>query len=229
MLQKPLADFLVYLGAPRLTAPVPLRHGWAGWVVMVGVYLAGLLVLGPVLAWWGSRYHLSAADAFGGYPSGVLVPAVVLVFPLCEEVLFRGWLTGRPRALWLLAMGLVIAALLIAVTFHRHDQIASLCVLATAIAALAGWLVLRQRTTAPRWFTGPFGLWFYGSVVVFGLLHMANYAHFGWALLPMISPQLWAGLVFGYLRMRYGLLASSLAHGLGNAVALAPALLAGLL
>lgn len=229
MLREPLVDFIVYLGAPRLIVPVPLRHGWAGWLVMVGVYLAGLLALGPVLAWWGSRYHLSAADAFKGYSLLVLVPAVVLVFPLCEEVLFRGWLTGRPRALWLLAMGLIIAALLIAVTLHRHDQMASLGVLATAITALAGWLVLRQRTAALRWFAGAFGLWFYGSVVVFGLLHMANYGHFGWALLPMITPQLWAGLVFGYLRMRHGLVASSLAHGLGNAVALASALLTGLL
>lgn len=229
MLRETLGDFWAYLRAPRLIAPVPLRQSWGAWAIMVGVYLAGLVLLGPLLSWWGDRHHLSAADAFKGLSPLLLAPAVVLVFPVIEEGVFRGWLTGRPRALWLLATGLVIAVLMIAVTLQWHDQIASLCVVATALAALGGWLALRKRATPPRWFSGAFGLWFYLSVGVFGLLHMANYAHFGWALLPMVMPQLWAGLVFGYLRMRHGLVASSLAHGLGNAAALAPALLAGLL
>jgi membrane protease YdiL (CAAX protease family) len=229
MLRETLGDFWAYLRAPRLIAPVPLRQGWGTWAIMVGVYLAGLLLLGPVLAWWGDRHHLSAADAFKGISPLLLAPAVVLVFPLVEEAVFRGWLTGRPRALWLLAMGLVIGALLVPVTLGWHDQVASLGVLVAGLAALAGWFVLRRRANSPRWFAGAFGLWFYLSALVFGLSHMANYAHFGWALLPMVAPQLWAGLVFGYLRMRHGLLASALAHGLGNAAALAPALLAGLL
>ena len=225
MLRDHLADFGAYLAAPRLIAPAPLRTGWPGWTVMVGVYLAGLAVIGGLLSVWHHAFHLPAAEAFGGFPPALLALIVVIVAPLAEEVLFRGWLTGRPRALWLVAMALTAAALLLAVELHWHDQAASLGVIATAIAALAGWWVLRKRVEPPRWFARRFGLWFYLSVAVFGVLHLSNYPRLTWALVPMVAPQLWAGLVFGYLRMRRGLVASILAHSVGNAAALAAALL----
>jgi len=223
MLRDQLRDFRAYLAAPRLTVPAPSRPGWA---IIVGVYLAGLIAVAPLLGLWQHAMHLPAPEAFHGFSPGALVPIVVVVAPVAEEALFRGWLTGRPRALWLLAMALLGAVLLCAVVLHWHDQIASLGVIAAAIAALAGWLVLRKATDPPRWFARRFGLWFYVSVAVFALLHMANYPRASWALVPMVIPQLWAGLVFGYLRMRQGLIASILAHAVGNAAALAAALLA---
>ena len=85
--------------------------------------------------------------------------------------------------------------------------------------------MLRRRTDPPRWFARHFGVWFALSVVVFGLLHLSNYPRLSWALVPMVLPQVWAGLVFGYLRLRHGLVASIMAHAVGNAAALAAALL----
>jgi membrane protease YdiL (CAAX protease family) len=228
MLRTVLADFWAWLAAPRLIAPSPLRDGWPRWAIMVGTYLAGLIVIGTLLTAWQRALHLPGPEAFHGFAAPVLAASVVLAAPVGEEVLFRGWLTGRPRALWLLAMALVVAALLGAVTVHWHDQLASLGVIATVLAALVGWFVLRRRIEPPHWFARRFGVWFYMSVAVFGLLHLSNYPRLSWALVPMISPQVWAGLVFGYLRMRHGLWAAILAHGAGNAAALATALLAGL-
>lgn len=221
MLRNQLVDFRAYLAAPRLIAPVPLRQGWA---IMVGLYLVGLIVIGVFLAVWQRAFHLPSAEAFHGFSSAMLAPIVIVAAPVGEEVIFRGWLTGRPRALWLLAMALLAALLLIAVTLHWHDQAASLGVIVTAMAALVGWLVLRKRTDAPCWFARRFAVWFYLSVVVFALLHMSNYPRLSWALVPMVAPQLWAGLVFGYLRMRHGLVASILAHAIGNAAALVVAI-----
>ena len=221
MLRDQLADFRVYLAAPRLIAPVPLRQGW---VIMVGLYLGGLIVIGAFLALWQHAFHLPSAEAFHGFSPAMLAPIVIVAAPVGEEVAFRGWLTGRPRGLWLLAMALLAAVLLVAVTLHWHDQAASLGVIATALAALVGWLVLRKRTNPPRWFARRFAVWFYVSVAVFALLHMSNYPQLSWALVPMVAPQAWAGLVLGYLRMRHGLLASILAHAIGNAAALAVAL-----
>jgi membrane protease YdiL (CAAX protease family) len=223
MLRDQLADFRAYLAAPRLIVPARLRDSWRRWAIMVGLYLAGLVVLGPLLAQWSRAWNVSPAAAF----KSAATPLLVLVFPIAEEVIFRGWLTGRPRALWLLAMALIVGALLVPVTLGWHDQLASLGVIAAAIAAVAGWWLLRKRTDPPRWFGRSFGVWFYLSVAVFGFAHMANYPRLSWAVVPMVCPQLWAGLVFGYLRMRHGLLASMLAHALSNA-ALAAALLAGL-
>ncbi len=223
------AEFAAYCAAPRLIAPSPLhlgrrREGWRRWGIMVALYCAGLAVIGPLIAVWGRAFHLSAAASFSGFSPLVLVPAVVLVFPLLEEALFRGWLTGRPRALWLLAMAVLGAALLGAVSLHWQETAASLGAVATVPAALAGWFVLRRRTDPPRWFAAAFGAWFYLSVLVFGLMHMANYHSASLIVLPMVLPQLWAGLVFGYLRMRHGLIASALAHAAGNAATLAAAL-----
>lgn len=221
MLRDQLADFRAYLANPRLIAPVPMRQGWA---VMVGLYLAGLIVIGVFLAVWQRAFHLPAPEAFRGFAPALLAPIVIIAAPVAEEVLFRGWLTGRPRALWLLAMALLAGVLLVAVTLHWHDQAASLGVIAVALAALVGWLVLRKRSVAPRWYGQRFAVWFYLSVAVFGLMHLSNYPRLSWALVPMVAPQLWAGLMFGYLRMRHGLVASILAHGVGNAAALAVAL-----
>ncbi len=244
MVKTVLDDFLGYLAAPRLIVPQGLRgeglrgggllgrggagNGWSCWAAMTGLYLAGLLLLGAGLAVWQHALHLPGPDAFRAFPDKALVPLVILAAPLGEEAFFRGWLTGRPRALWLFGTALAASLLLGLVMRHIHEQIASLAFLGALVVGGAGWFVLRRRIAVPAWFAGGFPVWFYLSAVGFGLVHLSNYPTLSWALVPMILPQLWAGLVFGYLRMRLGLPASMLAHMTGNAAALAAALLGGL-
>jgi membrane protease YdiL (CAAX protease family) len=61
--------------------------------------------------------------------------------------------------------------------------------------------------------------------VIFGLSHLSNYPQISWALLPMVLPQIWAGLVLSYTRMRMGLPASMLIHAASNGAAISLALL----
>ena len=42
-----------------------------------------------------------------------LLPITVLIAPVLEEMIFRGWQTGRPRALWLLGCFAAFVALVI--------------------------------------------------------------------------------------------------------------------
>jgi membrane protease YdiL (CAAX protease family) len=228
MLRTTLADFRNFLRAPHLAVPAPLHLGWRRWTIMVATYLAGLVIIGTGLTVWQRTQHLPAPEAFNGFSAPVLAAIVVLIAPLGEETLFRGWLTGRPRALWLVLMAMLAALLLRAVAAHWHEVAVSIGMVVVALAAPVGWFVLRRRTAAPRWFARRFAVWFYLSDVVFGLMHLTNYPRLSWALVPMVLPQVWAGLVFGYLRMRNGLWAGILAHAVGNAAALATALLAGL-
>ena len=224
MLRHSLADFFRFLRAPQICAPAPLRNGRGRWAFMTGLYLAGLAMIGIGVTVWQRMFHLPAPEAFAGYSARMLVVISLLIAPPCEEALFRGWLTGRPRALWLLVLALIAGLLLVAVTVHWHEMAAGFGFLAVVIAAPVGWYRLRRMDT-PAWFARWFGAWFYLSAIVFGLMHLSNYPRLSWALVPMVLPQVWAALVFGYLRMRNGLWAGVLAHGMGNAAALALALM----
>ena len=152
------------------------------------------------------RHRLAqpAPEAFGAVSKGWLVPLVVLIAPVGEEVVFRGWLTGRVRALWLLGCALVAGALLAMVSTHVAEIPASFGVVAMGLVAPGGWWWLRRRGV-PRWFESAFPALLALSVAVFGLSHLTNYPQISWALLPMILPQVWAGLVLSYARMRIGL------------------------
>lgn len=219
----PLRAFAAFVAAPRPTRPAGLagREQWRAWGLLLAVHLIVLLlVLAPLLKLWQATFHLPAPDAFGKLDRVKLLPLVIVIAPVLEEIAFRGWMTGRPRALWLLACGLAGGAMMALVQAHVVETAASLGFVATLIAALAGWIALRKRTTIPGWFTTSFPVFYWLSAVVFGLSHLTNYPVLSWALLPMITPQLWTGLLLGHVRLRFGLPASMLMHGCANAVAI---------
>jgi len=222
-----LRDFAAYLARPRLVTPSGLGAPgiWRAMLALLGFHLIVLLcVLAPLLQLWQSAMSLPAPEAFGNVPKGSLVPLVVLVAPIGEELAFRGWLTGRVRALWLVGCAFVTAAFLAMVNFHVAEVPASFGVLAMGLVAPAGWWLLRRRGV-PRWFETAFPALFATSVVIFGLSHLSNYPQISWALLPMVLPQIWAGLVLSYTRMRMGLPASMLIHAASNGAAISLALL----
>lgn len=223
-----LRAFAAFLLRPRLLEPAGLRApgAWRELGVMVALYVAVLIgLLGPMIGFWQTRFALPAPDAFGRISPALLVPVAVLIAPLLEEIAFRGWLTGRARALWLLACALGALALLYAHAQGLGPLWTGGGLAALAIAAAAGWLALRKRG-APSWFAALFPAIFYLSAAAFSLVHIANYPHFSALALPLIVPQLWGGLVCGFLRMRIGLPASFIAHAAANSVALTLAMLA---
>lgn len=223
-----LREFAAYLRRPRLTAPTGLRAAgaWRRWAMLVVLQIAVLLgLLAPLIGYWQSRFGLPLPDAFGQVPVEWLIPIAVLAAPMIEECFFRGWLTGRPRALWLLVCTLAGGALLYASASGMDPFVASAALAALILAAIAGWAILRKRAT-PAWFAPAFPALFYLVAIAFSLVHVVNYPTLSWLLLPMVLPQLWAGLVLGFIRMRIGLLASILAHATSNAAALSLAMLA---
>lgn len=222
-----IQEFARWLARPHLLRPGGLGEpgAWARWASLLALHLAVLLgVLLPLMAYWQHALGLPQPEAFRQFPPGVLVVAVVIAAPVGEELAFRGWLTGRPQALWLLGCGLVATALLAAVSAQVHETAASLGFVALVPVALAGWWALRKRSEVPGWFVAGFPAIFAMTTLAFGLSHLANYPVISLALLPMVLPQLWAGLVLGFVRMRIGLVASMLIHAIANAVAVGFAL-----
>ncbi len=221
-----LREFGAYLARPRLMQP----SGFAAWRTMLALLafhlVVLLVVLSPLLQLWQSAMGLPAPEAFGAVSKGWLVPLVVVIAPLGEEIVFRGWLTGRMRALWLLACALIAGALLAMVNYHVWEIPASFGVLAMGLIAPGGWWWLRRRGV-PQWFVAAFPALFWLSVLIFGLSHLTNYPRISWALVPMVLPQLWTGMLLSYTRLRIGLPASMLIHAVANAAALSLALLVG--
>lgn len=204
--------------------PAGLRTpgSWRVLAAMLALHLAVMALLMPMLTLWQRAWGLSGPDAFGNVSKAWLPLLVVLVAPVLEETIFRGWLTGRPRALWLVAVLVTASAGIMAVQPDPYPTVAWF--FAGLLAAPIGWFALRRRATPKlwrgRWFAAPF----YAGAALFGVLHLMNYPHPGLLVLPMVLPQLWAAFTLGYIRLRIGLPASILAHATSNALALGVAL-----
>lgn len=218
--------FAAFLRAPNVLAPAGLRSPGAARTIgaMLALHLLGLMVIGLLMSGWMTLMGIEGPDAFAQFPPHYLVPLAVLGAPLIEESVFRGWLTGRPRALWLLLCLLVGIGLTV---LAQQGLLAPLAAAGWPLAAsLVGWIVLRKLRAGPLFRTG-FPLIFYASAIVFGLIHVLNYSAPGLAHLPLILPQLWAGLTLGFLRLRVGLPAAMLVHAVSNGLAVGLALAAG--
>jgi membrane protease YdiL (CAAX protease family) len=222
-----IEEFTAWLARPRLLEPSGLRApgAWRVWRTMLALHLAVLLlVLLPLLGLWQKAMGLPSPEAFDKVSKAMLVPFVVLLAPVAEELAFRGWLTGRVRAVWLVGCGFAAAGFLAMVRFHVYEVPASFAVLGMGLVAPAGWWWLRGRGVVPG-FERAFPVLVWMSIIVFGLSHLSNYPTFSWALLPMVLPQLWAGMTLSYTRMRIGIFGSMLIHAVANAISVGLALL----
>jgi len=152
-----------------------------------------------------------------GIDLGPLWLAVIVVAaPLIEELLFRGWLSGRPghvTAIVALVAGIALTVLS-GPTAYPILALGSIGIATLLAVGLAFWL--RGRPPFP-YFSRHFA-WFYGlSTLLFALVHLTNYTGGNAAyVLPLVIPQLAAGLVLGYARVSYGLWSSMLLHMMHN-------------
>ncbi|MEB3416560.1 CPBP family glutamic-type intramembrane protease [Alteriqipengyuania sp. WL0013] len=153
-----------------------------------------------------------------------LALAVVIVAPLVEEVLFRGWLSGKPgRVAALLAIlgGAALGGVLTA-TGPQSD------VPGPAMLATGGGIVLAvilfiglRNYDAPQWYRRAFPIFFWLSTLAFAFIHVFNFEGAEMlAALPLVLPQFITGSILGYMRVHYGLWSSIVLHMLHNGAAL---------
>lgn len=230
-LRERLGDIGRFAARPTYPAP-PLGWGHAaapGLVVALGIVFAFDLALGELIV-----MATNAWDAGAGFmPAPLEIEATLaedlfdflILAPLLEELVFRGWLTGRIAALrfalyGFAAMGLFSAALYLPV---EYVTAVSLTGVAVAFAGLLHWSVTRDTgTEVPAWFTGHFHWFVWGSSLAFGLIHLGNYEPLAHPLgLLVVLPQTIGGLLLAYTRTRLGLGAAIAHHAAYNAVFLA--------
>lgn len=218
-----LRAFAAFVQRPAIGAPMGLRtaRGWRELALLFGLQVAVLLaVVMPLMMMWQNQFGLTGPDAFDEVPDGWFLPVTILIAPVLEELFFRGWLTGRKRALWLFACAVAAAVLLYVSTFGLNVLVVAGLFVLIALAAPAGWFLLRKQAEPPRWFAKAFPAIFYLTVLGFAAMHLSNYSNWSLIMLPLVLPQLWIGLMLGYIRMRIGLPGSILAHMLSNSAVL---------
>lgn len=224
-----LRDFRDFLRHPAILEPQGWRDGggkaWAILTAMLVIVLIGVLL--PFLTLWQKGFGLPSPDAFGKFDKAMLVPLTVVIAPVAEELLFRGWQRGSASALWLLACALVIVLVLMTLTDPARALAAAAIIALAIISGFVGAVYLWKRPAPLPWFASAFPVIFYLIAVGFALFHLTNYPRAGLLTVPLVLPQLWAALVLGYVRQRLGLMQAICAHMVANACSIGLALASG--
>ena len=226
-LRERVADIARFAWRPTYAAQ-PLGWGHAAALALLLVFAFDLaldtLVVTATDAWDASAGFLPAQIEYNTTLAEDLFN-FLLVAPLLEELVFRGWLTGRVAALrfalyGFAAMGLMIAALYLPADYAVLTALAGVAV---AFAGLIHWVATREiESQVPEWFTRYFHWFVWGSSLLFGAIHLGNYEPLTHPLgLLVVLPQTVGGLLLAYTRTRLGLGAAMAHHAAYNAVFLA--------
>lgn len=225
-----LTELAAFLRRPDVRSPEGLRSAssWKTFGVLFALHVAVLLLLTlPLTALIQSLLGLAPPDAFDQVPKHWLIPITVVIAPILEEILFRSWQSGRPRALWLLLCGLLVGATLTASMHGLGPLLAGGLLLALALAGAIGWYLLRRHGTLQA-YRRAFPAIYWIVAIGFAGVHVLNYGDASALTALLVLPQLWAGVMLGYTRQKLGVGAGMLQHAGANAIAIGLSLIAGL-
>ncbi|URD60515.1 CPBP family glutamic-type intramembrane protease [Sphingomonas sp. KRR8] len=223
-------DWFAFLRAPSLHTPRE-RFGLVAvravlWLLVLGVLVD--LPLASLLGWLSKRATLATPQLEQLTRNGPAFTLLLgaLMAPLMEEVLFRSWLDGKRRHITFFLM--VLLTFGVFWKFGAMDQPLLAIGLALVLLLVGAALVWRADRTVPQWFVRLFPAIFYLQAIAFAGSHFSNYPlDRPWLLVPFVLPQLVAGLIFGFARVRYGMWANLTLHASSNAFFLALTLAGG--
>lgn len=182
-----------------------------GWVVLfVVIHLLAILLLQLVLSseWMQDKvYDVNDSrlfDMIAEVPPGYFLLAAVVLAPLWEEVAFRLWMNVKS---WTVPIFTTVASFFLVSVF---SQLA-----AWLVAGVVLVLTLLNLVRVKDHISRHFQYWFYGSAVIFGLIHLGNY-QLTVAAIPFTLPQMIAGLAIGFMRIQRGFWSGVLVHALWN-------------
>jgi membrane protease YdiL (CAAX protease family) len=221
-----LVDGLRFIVRPTFVAePMPWGRDAALALITVfaGACALDFLIWLVIDEWNAQADFLPASSRQYDSISDMLFKALLLA-PVLEEALFRGWLSGRVAGLRFAAFGFVAMACLIASNWAGEALSVALSLGGEGLAfvGLVQWLDRRGRQTqVPDWFRRHFHWLVWGSTLVFALIHVGNHAAIDdpRGLLIMTS-QLIGGFALAYVRTRLGLAAAMAYHAAYNVLIL---------
>lgn len=219
-----MANLLTFLRHPRL---IPSRYQSAVPKITAVLWLFVLsLLTTAVLGVLTVPIMLSAAVAPSDkiqqvftQPFPTVALAVILLGPLIEEIMFRGWLTGTWRSL--AASGLYVATVFGGTPLMRHvlggPEILRQLLLAGMGLVAIGLLAPVDRGGRVPGYERAFPFLFWAQGIAFGLLHYHNLGS-GSAIASLMSilPLVACAWLWGYARIALGLRAAVMLHAAYN-------------
>ena len=226
-LRSTAVDLIAFLRAPVPALPATgqeRRAADVAWLLLLnGLVVAAIAaVLFPVMTLLGVEMSSDMAALFDR-PLWQIIALVVIVGPISEELIFREWIVGTGR--WLVILAGLLAWLGGSYLLQQPElanlgQNAPLVLMAVLLLAVILGLIRFWKSPVPHWYVRIFPLVFWGQALVFGSVHVFNYAgHNPAAALPFVLPQLVGGLIWGYARIRYGWWANIIMHMVYNLLA----------
>ncbi|MEL7188816.1 MAG: CPBP family glutamic-type intramembrane protease [Pseudomonadota bacterium] len=197
-----------------------------------GIVLGALFVLDCTLALGVAYAELGLAQAGHEFPDPLQEEfsfeadflTMVVLAPILEEALFRGWLRGELAALRFAGIAWIAVALVIVAEVLGWAILSSVTGIAMILLLIGfvQWLATRKtETQVPDWFKQHYGKLVWGSTLIFGLIHVANYETLASPLdLMLVASQTLGGLLLAYTRTRLGLGAAIGQHAAWNLLVL---------
>ena len=152
-------------------------------------------------------------------PFWSIILSLVIIGPIIEEIIFRGWLSGVWRAVLASAFGLAViygGSAVLAPYLSAGGVTKPLVLVAGAMGILVALSPLDNGRRILG-FDRLFPIIFYAQAFAFGTLHFQNYAASSplialFATLPLVA----CGLIWGYARVRLGLASAIILHSAYN-------------
>lgn len=223
-----LRDFFRFIVRPRLGPRLPGRHATRGWWedwfpgLSVGRLLKWALFLWAVNLVFLGPIAVAAATAGGATHRLNIhdIPWVAALFwaPIVEELVFRYGMR-RPGALWWLVPA-AVAAMLMGPKWSGALLVAGILLICWLPHLVGPSYARRPLPWHYRLvFRRAFPWIFHAASLMFAAVHLYNFQLHStpWWLLPLlVLPQWLTGLVLGWLRVKRGIGASMLLHGMFN-------------
>lgn len=152
-------------------------------------------------------------------PIGSVLLAVIVLGPLIEEIMFRGWLSGTWRAFFGSALFIALFFGGAPLIVRTVDAPAYVVQLGLAVLGLASFRLLSPIDAGKRapYFEKAFPYLFWGQGLVFGLLHFKNVAASSSVVATLATlPLVLCAWLWGYARIVIGLQGAIFLHAAYN-------------
>ncbi len=227
-LRSTASDLNAFIRAPSLDARWTDRDRLVAdvaWLFLLNclLILAIAMVLFPIMMVFGVEMSSDMSQLFARPPWQIML-IVVIVGPIAEELMFRVWIVGTARWLVLVCglIGWIVGSYLLKqLGLMELGQSAAIALIVLIVIAVLAGLARFWKSPVPAWYSRIFPLVFWGQALLFGFVHVFNYAGDNPAtLLPFVLPQLVGGLIWGYARIRYGWWSNIIMHMAYNLLAI---------